>query len=130
MPPQPGYPVRRFEHDTVATVLNNADELTQSITTAIRVDRLLLVAHSRGGLVARTVVDELIRDGYPAAISLYTFGTPHAGTPLVKIGGRLLAQLYKIGEWGLNIVAPALSPLTWAHGFLFDAPELPQASRS
>lgn len=66
MPPQPGYPVRRFEHDTVATVLNNADELTQLITTAIRVDRLLLVAHSRGGLVARTVVDELIRDGNPA----------------------------------------------------------------
>ena len=75
--------------------------------------------------MARAAVDDLIRDGYPAAISLHTFGTPHAGTPLVRIGGRLLAQLYKIGEWGLNMAAPALSPLTWAHGFLFDAPELP-----
>ena len=125
VPPPPGYPVRRFEHDTFAPVLDNANELTQLIKTMIRVDRLLVVAHSRGGLVARAAVDDLIRDGYPASISLHTFGTPHAGTPLVKIGGRLLAQLYKIGEWGLNIVAPALSPLTWAHGFLFDAPELP-----
>jgi hypothetical protein len=125
MPAPPAYPVRRFEHDTFASVLDNASELTRLIKTTIRVNRLLLVAHSRGGLVARAAVDDLIRDGYPAAISLHTFGTPHAGTPLVRIGGRLLAQLYKIGEWGLNIVAPALSPLTWAHGFLFDAPELP-----
>jgi hypothetical protein len=119
------YPVRRFEHDTFAPVLDNANELTRLIKTTVRVDRLLVVAHSRGGLVARAAVDELIRDGYTAAIELHTFGTPHHGTPLVKIGGRLLAQLYKLGEWGLDIVAPALSPLTWAHGFLFDAPELP-----
>jgi pimeloyl-ACP methyl ester carboxylesterase len=119
------YSVRRFEHDTFVSYLDNADELTKLIQATIHVDRLLVVAHSRGGLVARAAVENLIRAGYQAAISLQTFGTPHAGTPLVQIGGRLLAQLYKIGEWGLNIVAPTLSPLTWAHGFLFDAPELP-----
>lgn len=125
VPAPPGYPVRRFEHDTFAPILDNATDLSRLIDKTIRVDRLLVVAHSRGGLVARAAVDDLIRDGYPATISLHTFGTPHRGTPLVNIGRRLLAQLYKIGEWGLNIAAPALSPLTWAHGFLFDAPDLP-----
>jgi hypothetical protein len=69
-PPPPGYPVRRFEHDTFAPILDNATELTRLIDKTIRVDRLLMVAHSRGGLVARAAVDDLIRDGYPATISL------------------------------------------------------------
>jgi len=124
-PVLPGYQVRRFEHDTFLPILDNAAELVRLIKTSLRVETLLMVAHSRGGLVARLALDDLIRDGYPALIALHTYGTPHAGTPLAKIGGRLLSQLYKIGEWGLNIAVPVLSPLTWAHGFLFDAPELP-----
>ncbi|HSU30772.1 MAG TPA: hypothetical protein VLJ11_06020 [Bryobacteraceae bacterium] len=122
---QPQYPVRRFEHDTFRKLTYNADELVQLIKSSIRVDNLLLVAHSRGGLVARLALDKLIRDNYPASIALETLGTPHAGTPLANIGGRLLSQLYKIGEWGLNSVAPMISPLAWAHGFLFDTPEPP-----
>jgi pimeloyl-ACP methyl ester carboxylesterase len=124
-PALPPYQVRRFEHDTFSTIIDNAADLVRLIKTSVRVDKLLLVAHSRGGLVARLALDDLIRDGYPAVIALETFGSPHAGTPLARMGGRLLSQLYKIGEWGLNIAVPVLSPLTWAHSFLFDAPDLP-----
>ena len=49
-PPPPAYPVRRFEHDTFVPVLDNTNELTRLIKTTIRVDRLLVVAHSRGGI--------------------------------------------------------------------------------
>ncbi|MBI3918497.1 MAG: hypothetical protein HY322_16000 [Betaproteobacteria bacterium] len=121
----PSYPVRRFEHDTFLPLERNADELALLISRSVRVQQLLLVAHSRGGLVARLAMESLARDRFPANIALHTLGTPHLGTPLVAIGRRLLSQLYKIGEWGLGLACPALSPLTWAHGFLFDAPVLP-----
>lgn len=127
-PPYPvlPFPVRRFEHDTFQTILANAEELARLLKASVRVADVLLAAHSRGGLVARLTSEILARDkSYPTRVRVETFGTPHAGTPLVATGTRILNHLYKIGEWGINMAAPLLSPLTWAHGVLFDAPVLP-----
>jgi hypothetical protein len=118
-------PVYRFEHDTFERVQDNASALARLITERLNVQHLLLAAHSRGGLVARMAMAQIQRDGYPADVSLYTFGTPHAGTPLVAIGGKALNMLYKLGEDFAGAI-PVVSPLTRAYSYVYDAPTLPR----
>ena len=92
--PPPGvaipHPVYRYEHDTFRPLDENASELAQLIHSRIRTNRLLIAAHSRGGLVARLALDDLLRRGYGGHIEVYTFGTPHVGTRLSRLAGRRL----------------------------------------
>jgi Putative serine esterase (DUF676) len=118
-------PIYRYEHDTFRPLDENGSELAQLIHSRIRAKRLLLAAHSRGGLVARLALDDLLRRGYPSQIEVYTFGTPHLGTPLVEVGGKALNLLYKLGEDFIGSV-PCMSPLTKAYSYLVDAPSLPR----
>jgi hypothetical protein len=122
--PSAATPIYRFEHDTFEALRTNADALVAHISDRLRVRRLLLAGHSRGGLVARMTADELVRRGYPAGIDVYTFGTPHAGTPLVNIGGRVLNLLLKLGEEIVGMV-PVMSPLAKGYSYLVDSPGLP-----
>jgi hypothetical protein len=115
----------RYEHDTFRPLSENSSELAGLISERVHAQRLLIVAHSRGGLVARLALDDLSRRGYRGQVELYTFGTPHQGTPLVQIGGKALNLLYKLGE---DIVGslPHLTPLTKAYSYLIDSPTLPR----
>ena len=117
-------PTYRFEHDTFRPLPENSSELAELIFSRIRTNRLVLIGHSRGGLVARVALAKLLRDSYPASVTLHTFGTPHRGTPLVQIGSRLLNQIFKLGGHFVSAF-PALSPLTLAYSYLLDAPGLP-----
>ena len=117
-------PTYRFEHDTFRPIAENGAELTKLISSNLNVKQLMLVGHSRGGLVARVGLEKLRKERHPAAMTLHTFGTPHLGTPLVQIGTKLLNQIFKLG--GLVVGAlPALTPLALAYSCLLDAPALP-----
>ncbi|MCC6990466.1 MAG: hypothetical protein IT181_15780 [Acidobacteria bacterium] len=123
-PARPAHPpIYRYEHDTFQPVEENARELAELVSTRLDVPRLLLAGHSRGGLVARLAAARLA-NGAPRAIDVYTFGTPHLGTPLTAMGGRLMNVLFTLGEAFAGAI-PIVSPLTKAYGYLYDAPGLP-----
>ncbi len=117
-------PTYRFEHDTFRPIAENGAELAKAIASNIRTKQLILVGHSRGGLVARVGLEKLRKEHYSAAMTLHTFGTPHLGTPLVQIGTKLLNQIFKLGSLVVGAL-PALTPLALAYSCLLDAPALP-----
>jgi triacylglycerol esterase/lipase EstA (alpha/beta hydrolase family) len=123
-PPPASAAVYRFEHDTFLTIADNAEELAGLVGKRLQVPRLLLIGHSRGGLVARQAAGILARNGYRAAVDVWTFGTPHMGTPLVRAGATLLNLLIRLGEEVVNAL-PAVAPLTRALSWLLPSPELP-----
>ena len=117
--------VYRYEHDTFRSITENACELAKLVRSRIRAKRLLLAAHSRGGLVARLALDDLLQNGYSGDIHVYTFGTPHLGTPLVAMGGKALNLLYRLGEDVVGSL-PLMTPLSKGWSYLSDTPVLPR----
>jgi hypothetical protein len=118
-------PIYRYEHDTFLRLDGNGLELAGLIQDHLRVERLLLVAHSRGGLVAKIASDKLMKDGFRGDLALYSFGTPFLGTPLVAIGKKALNFLFKLGEDAVGAL-PLLTPLTKGFLYTVEAPTLPQ----
>lgn len=116
--------VHRYEHDTFASVTDNGSELADLIGKRLKAGKLLIAAHSRGGLVARFAGKLLADKGYPGQISIYTFGTPHLGTPLVHIGGNVLKALLEIGEYVVDAI-PLGTPLVKAFEYVYSPDELP-----
>jgi PGAP1-like protein. len=108
---------------TFRSVEENGKELAELIVNRVKANRLLIVAHSRGGLVARFSLNRL-RKSYQGETYLYTFGTPHGGTPLVNIGGKALNLFFKLGE-DITSSIPVMMPLTKAYSYLIDTPDLP-----
>jgi hypothetical protein len=80
-------PLLRYEHDTWLPVRVNARELA-SLIEQFGTRRVILVAHSRGGLVARQTRDVL--RGRDFDVSLLTLGTPFLGTPIVSAARGVL----------------------------------------
>jgi pimeloyl-ACP methyl ester carboxylesterase len=120
-------PVYRYEHDTFLPLKANADELADWIEHKLRIGRrLVIAAHSRGGLVAVAAAARLMKNRYPAEIVVRTFGTPFRGTPLVAIGKKALTVLAKLGEdIATAVPVPMLSALAKGFFYLFDSPTLP-----
>ena len=125
----PAEPTFRYEHDTFKPLHENGCDLAETIRDTLHVARLTLVAHSRGGLVARHARNHLRRIGYPADIRIMTVGTPHRGTPIVKLAGKALNLFLKLGEEVLDAI-PVTSPLMKAYSYLWDMPELPQGIKA
>jgi pimeloyl-ACP methyl ester carboxylesterase len=91
----PVLPVWRFEHDTWLSIKKNSDELVAHLTR-LGVKRVLLVAHSRGGLVARVAAKQLM--AVTPTVEAVTFGTPFAGTPIVDgARGALMGTMALLG---------------------------------
>jgi hypothetical protein len=86
----------RFEHDTFHSIADNVALLSQAVLTHLKPDPLYLVAHSRGGLVARLAARELTAKG--VRVIVRTYGTPHLGTPLANAGGKFLSALLAMGR--------------------------------
>jgi pimeloyl-ACP methyl ester carboxylesterase len=122
----PGH-VYRYEHDTFLPLKDNADELADWIERKLRISRrLVIAAHSRGGLVAVSAAARLMKNRYPAEIVVRSFGTPFRGTPLVAIGKKALTLLAKLGEEiSTAVPVPVLSALAKGFFYLFDSPTLP-----
>jgi pimeloyl-ACP methyl ester carboxylesterase len=106
--------VLRFEHDTWSTIDTNSDQLVAHLNR-LGVTRVLFVAHSRGGLVARLAAKKLAPG---TSVEVVTLGTPFRGTPLVSAArGALLGALALLGT--LRVVGgPAVDAATRISGFL------------
>ena len=125
-PPPAGIPVFRYEHDTFRSIDESASDLVSLIADRLRAKELTLIAHSRGGLVARLATKKLRRECPDKRVSeILTFGTPHLGTPLVAIGKRILSILWKIGETTLTGI-PVAGIAVQTFSYLIDAPTLPR----
>jgi len=117
-------PIFRFEHDTFLPVQDNGKELADLVEQKLSTQKLLLAGHSRGGLVARMACDELVRRRYSTETQVYTFGTPHLGTPLAMLGGELFNLLFKLSGDVVNTV-PILHPLAKAYSVAVKWPAPP-----
>ncbi len=102
-------PVFRFEHDTCAELSSNEDALCDCLVRASPGVEIVLLAHSRGGLIARAAGKRLTHAGdlrderltAPLNVRVLTFGTPHRGTPLVDQASGILDLGLLDGVFGL-----------------------------
>ncbi|PRZ08585.1 hypothetical protein BCE75_101295 [Isoptericola sp. CG 20/1183] len=78
-------PVLRFEHDTWLPIWESVDELVAGVR-ALGAASVLLVGHSRGGLVARDAGILLAADG--VTVRTLTLGAPFGGTPVIDVTER------------------------------------------
>jgi len=124
LPLQPPGNMYRYEHDTFLKLDENGSALAEFIRNRVHAKRLLIAAHSRGGLVAVVAAHQLKAAGYPGELSLCTFGTPYLGTPLVAQGKKTLNLLYKLGEEMVGAI-PGMTPLAKGFFYTVDSPILP-----
>lgn len=95
-------PVWRFEHDTFLEVGRNIDDLIEALQAQVigrrREGRLVLLAHSRGGVVARFALPEL-KDRWPGwDFQALTAGSPHLGTDVFeRLGQRWVGLAGAVG---------------------------------
>jgi pimeloyl-ACP methyl ester carboxylesterase len=100
-PPAPGlYPLLEAEGhpvvtwtqtNTIGSIEDSVDELERVVAFAraeYGVERVILVGHSRGGLVCRGYLRRHRED--PDVAALVTLGTPHQGSRLATLDDRLL----------------------------------------
>lgn len=110
--------VLRFEHDTWHSIRDNSDRLADQIERVGPV-RVLLVAHSRGGLVARRAADLVRRRSPSIGIRIVTLGTPFAGTELIYAArGGLIGMGAALGALRL-LTGGVLDPVSRLTSLLF-----------
>ncbi len=110
----------RYEHDTFLPCHMNTKELVSWAGAFTgRVPHLLFLAHSRGGLVAAGATEALCKTRLFKSVSIHTYGTPHAGTPLVNEARGVAGTMEAHAKAGARIAAEAMSAdvLGWAAGF-------------
>jgi triacylglycerol esterase/lipase EstA (alpha/beta hydrolase family) len=119
-----GPPLAGIEH-----FARQLDARIEAICAATGAERVALIAHSMGGLVARAY---LRRFGATRIEQLITIGTPHHGSMLARtFAGRCLAQMRPASRWLADInhdeSAPPPVPITsiWSR---HDSMVAPQAS--
>ena len=100
LPMLPKIPIYRFEHDTFHEIGENASELARLINQ-LGSERTYILAHSRGGLVAR-FSQQVLQSQYGRASSVITFGTPHTGTPVADAANGGLAIFMRAGDFVAN----------------------------
>jgi pimeloyl-ACP methyl ester carboxylesterase len=98
-----GYAVGRFEYPNDGPIGDAADLLASELSAARQkgIERVDIVAHSMGGLVARDVLtrpayyngDGAASDRYPAVDRLIMLGTPNHGSEMSRLRG-----ISEIGE--------------------------------
>ena len=83
-----------FPHDTLSKSIGSNGFDLAGILGSLARPRVHLVAHSRGGLVARSAVTQLQKHRPNLSIrSCVTFGTPHLGAELAENPGSLIASV-------------------------------------
>ena len=78
-----GYIVYKANIDSFGSVINNANQLKTEILKILeieKVDKVNIIAHSKGGLDAKYMIKNLEMEDYVA--SLTTLCTPHKGSPI------------------------------------------------
>jgi len=88
-----------WPHDTLDSIRLNAEQLSEAIEQQLGASDLPIsfVCHSRGGLVARRTVVELLEIDrarwQPRLRGCVTFGTPHEGAELAESGDEMIGKL-------------------------------------
>jgi hypothetical protein len=88
-----------WPHDTLDSISLNAEQLSEMIEQRLGASDcpIAFVCHSRGGLVARRTVVELLQIDqakWQARLRGYvTFGTPHEGAELAESGDEMIGKL-------------------------------------
>lgn len=126
LPILPKIPIYRFEHDTFHEIGENASELARLINQ-LGSQRTYILAHSRGGLVAR-FSQQVLQSQYARASSVITFGTPHRGTPVADAANGGLAIFMRAGDFVVNGI-PYASTVRRMAG-MFVGVELPPGIRA
>lgn len=117
--------VFRYEHDTFLPVASNGEQLADLINRKVKTSFLTILAHSRGGLVARFARLRLEKLKYPARINICTFGTPHQGTPIINCLEQNVALLFRLGKVGV-LGLPELTRLDYVLSCLTNIHVLPE----
>lgn len=106
-------PVWRFEHDTFLRVARNVDQLVDALEWRVigRQPRgtLVLLAHSRGGNVARFALERLRRRWPGWRCYALTAGSPHEGTGVFRSIGRRWGGAALLVGWFREAVSGVLS---------------------
>jgi (2Fe-2S) ferredoxin len=102
--PPPNQALLRYEHDTFLSIEKNVEDLARIISerAPAKLEQLLLVGHSRGGLVARGTANKLATRLPDFPVRVLTLGTPHLGTPIVNTAHRALRALVGITTFGIS----------------------------
>lgn len=84
-----------FPHDTLSESIEaNGRELAQRLYSLRQnYSKIVLIAHSRGGLVARSAAVQLKDRGDRPSLRCVTFGTPHLGAEMAENPGSLIASI-------------------------------------
>ena len=94
-----GYEVYTANTDAFGTVESNAAQLKAQIQDVILkygVEKVNIIAHSKGGLDAKYMIDQL--DGACLVASLTTLCTPHKGS-------RMATWIYNLPRWITRLLA-------------------------
>ena len=114
-------PIVRFEHDTWLPINANANELAHDIAR-LDCQKTILVAHSRGGLVARQAAYQA--QAPSRSIRVLTMGTPFHGTNMVKTArGALIGFTSASGALAGHLGRPVVSVLSRLGGLMFTLPD-------
>ncbi len=98
-----GYKVFKSNVDGFGTVENNAAILKEEILKIIeeeKTDKVNIIAHSKGGLDAKYMIEKLDMEDYVQ--SLTTLCTPHKGSPIASNRLRLPNWILRIIAFWLN----------------------------
>lgn len=102
-----------YNHPTLTTdPVQNAADILQQIPEDVRL-HVDIMAHSRGGLVARSLVELQQARANLHVQRLITFGTPHAGTPLANPDrwDRLISISFTTMNWLAGLLGASVPTL-------------------
>ena len=94
-----GHHVYKSNVDGVGTIENNASMLKEEILSILekeKVDKVNIIAHSKGGLDSKYMIQQLGMEDHVA--SLTTLCTPHKGSPIAE-------NILKLPKWILKFIA-------------------------
>ncbi|MBN8738912.1 MAG: hypothetical protein BGP24_13325 [Lysobacterales bacterium 69-70] len=91
----------RLRYNSGLRISGNGREFARELQQLVdahprRIERIVLIGHSMGGLVCRSACSHAARAGLPwreRLVAAICLGSPHLGAPLERIGGRLSAAL-------------------------------------
>jgi pimeloyl-ACP methyl ester carboxylesterase len=91
-------------YNTGRPIADNGSDLAELLEDVVRhtdAERLILVGHSMGGLVARAAIAQAGDAAWVVAVTdLVTLGSPHSGAPLERVAARAL-------HWGRSFDSAA-----------------------
>ena len=99
-----GYTALRLRYNSGRHISHNGRDLAQLLQSLcdsypVPIERLTIIGHSMGGLVARSAChygQEAGHDGVQTLTDLVCLGSPHLGAPLERLGNQVTVSLKRL----------------------------------